>query len=139
MKEEIQRLIAKVCKNWESYKALEQKRKKYAGSDYTNVTTLASDTTDWDNPSLLWLLAYSEDGGYKGSAIQVGITKDGRIMWEYQSHCSCNYFRDSQGEGHDELCVGCDEKPKSYELNMLPKDWEKIALVNLQEILKLKI
>lgn len=136
MKEEIEKLIKEVCKNWDAYKALETKEKDYDSASYTYVTTLAGDRTEWDNPDLLWLLSYSEDGGYDGSGVQVGISKDGRIIWEYQSHCSCNSFEDSEGAGHNELCLGCDEKPKSYELNMLPKDWEKIALVNLQEILK---
>lgn len=135
MEEEIKNLIKKVCEKWDFYKSKEVGEKPYESSDYTAVTTLNGYTTAWDNPNILWLLVNVEGSGYEEYGNQVGLTKDGKIVWEYQSHCSCNGFGDSAGHGDGELCLGCEEKPKRYELNNLPKDWEKIIKVNLEQIL----
>lgn len=135
---EIYKLITRVCKKWDYYKGKEvSEKKEWSGS--TSVETLNGYGTEWDNPDLLWVFSESESegGGYDGSGIQVGLAKDGKFYWEYQSHCSCNEFYDSTGHDvENELCLGCDEKPKSYELSQLPNDWEKIVKVNLEEILK---
>ncbi len=134
MEEDIRALIKKVCKKWDFYKSKEVGEKEsYAHN--TNVKTLNGYNTEWDNPNLLWLLAFSEGGGYDGSGLQVGPSKEGKLYWEYQSHCSCDGFSDSSGHSN-ELCLGCSEKPKSYELFTLPEDWEKIVKVNLEQILK---
>lgn len=128
-----QQLIKKVCKNWDKYKAKEVKDGGYGS---TEVKTLNGTTTSWDNENLLWLMVNIDGGGYEESGNQVGLTKDGKIVWEYQSHCSCDGFADSAStHGDGELCLGCDEKPKSYELSNLPKDWEEIINKNLTEIL----
>lgn len=135
----MKKLIARVCKKWDLYKSKEKGQKPYNTSDYTEVKTLNGYTTSWENPNLLWLLVNIEGGGYEASGNQVGLTKDGKLVWEYQSHCSCDSFEDSKApHGDGELCLGCEEKPKSYELNNLPNDWEKIIKVNLEEILKIK-
>lgn len=134
IEKEIESLIKKVCKKWDYYKSLETVSEK-GYSDYTAINTLNGYTTEWNNPNLLWILSYSDGGRYDGSGLQIGLSKDGKFYWEYQSHCSCNGFSDSSGHG-TELCLGCDEKPKSYELTMLPSDYEKIIKVNLEEILK---
>lgn len=137
MKEEIEKLIKRVCKKWDFYKSKEEKSKE-SYSDYTEVKTLNGYTTAWENPNLLWLLVNIDGGGYDGYGTQIGLTKDGRIMWEYQSHCSCNTFADSSNHGDGELCLGCDKDPKRYELNSVPAEWEKLVKVNLEEILKIK-
>lgn len=130
-------MAAKVLKKWDVYKAMEVAEKVDYHVEAKRVTTLNGQLTEWDNPELLWILSYSEDGGYDGSGMQVGLTKDGKFVWEYQSHCSCYGFSDTKGhDPKNELCLGCEEKPKSHELNMLPAEWEKIVYVNLQEILK---
>ncbi|MDQ3816094.1 MAG: hypothetical protein M3362_00200 [Acidobacteriota bacterium] len=136
MNEEIQGLIKEVIKNWDYYKSKEVKSKEFEFSDNTDVRTVFGDTTAWDNPNLLWLLASINDGGWEGYGSQVGLTKDGRIVWEYQSHCSCDGFGDTSGEGHGELHPGAEMSKKSWELNELPDDWEKIVKVNLELILK---
>lgn len=131
---ETKEMIAKVCENWAMYKAKETKTDDYGT---TLVKTLNGYTTAWENPNLLWLLVEIEDGSYDGSGCQVGLSKEGKLVWEYQSHCSCNGFEDTDGtNGHGELCLGCAKDKKSYALNMLPDEWEKIIKVNLEEILK---
>ncbi len=137
MKEEIEKLIKKVCKKWDFYKSKEIPTKD-SWSEYTQTKTLNGYTSAWDNPSILWLMVNVDGSGYEESGNQVGITKDGRIVWEYQSHCSCNTFGDNAGHGDGELCLGCDIKPNSWELSQLPEEWEKIVKVNLEEILKIK-
>lgn len=137
--QEIDTLKKKVCKKWDFYKSKEQIIE--TGNDWggSEVKTLNGYTTSWNNPNLLWLLVNVDGSGYEESGNQVGINKDGKIVWEYQSHCSCNSFGDtSNPHGDGELCLGCEEKPKSYELSQLPEDWEKIIKVNLEEILKVK-
>lgn len=130
----IQELISKVCKKWDYYKSKEEKTDNYGT---TTVKTLNGYTTSWDNSNLLWLMVNIEGSFYEEWGNQVGLTKNGKIVWEYQSHCSCDDFGDtSSTHGDGELCLGCDEKPKSYELLELPKDWEKIVKANLEEILK---
>jgi hypothetical protein len=137
MKDKIEKLIAKVCKKWDFYKGKEEVIDKVSYPEKTSVKTLFGDQTAWNNPELLWVFVNIEDGGWDGSGIQVGISKDGKIYWQYQSHCSCNDFGDSIG--HDgELCLGCDEKPKSYELNSIPDNWEEVVYGNLETILKVK-
>lgn len=138
MKEAIQELIKKVCEKWDFYKSKEVGSKEYDTASYTNIKTLNGYDTAWDNPNLLWLMVEISDGSYDGSGTQVGLTKDGRIMWEYQSHCSCDCFKDSTLHGDGELCLGCIKDPKSYELQRLSDDWKKIVKVNLEEILKIQ-
>lgn len=141
IKEEIEILIKRVCKKWDFYKSKEEIINDKSGSDWgsSEVKTLNGYTTAWNNPDLIWLLINIDGCCYEESGNQVGLSKNGKIVWEYQSHCSCNSFGDTKGfEGHGELCLGCSEKPKSYELSRLPEDWEKIVKVNLEEILKTK-
>lgn len=133
---EIKELSAKVCKKWQMYKDKETVNKEESWADCSSVRTLNGYETAWDNPDLLWVWVEIQDGSYDGAGLQVGLSRDGKFYWEYQSHCSCDGFGDTSG--HDnELCLGCSEKPKSYELSNLPADWEKIVKVNLEQILSL--
>lgn len=139
MKEKIEKLKSKVLKKWAKYKSMEIVSKPYDTSDYSEVKTLNGYTTAWDNKDILWLLVNIEDGSYDGSGYQVGLNRDGKFVWEYQSHCSCNTFADSVSKNGDgELSLDFDMSKKSFELRELPDDWAKIVKVNLEEILKLK-
>lgn len=136
MKEKIEKLTKRVCKKWDFYKSKEVKDDSGYGG--TNVTTLNGYKTEWDNPNMIWLLVDAHDGGYDGHATQVGLTKEGKFMWEYQSHCSCNSFENSSGFGDGELAIDAEVSKKSYELRDIPEDWAKIIKVNLEEILEKK-
>lgn len=137
MKEEIEELIKRVCERWDFYKSKESSEKgEY--SDNSRTKTLNGYTTAWNNPNLLWLLVDIEEGGYEGSGSQVGLTKDGKLKWEYQSHCSCDDFADTNGYGDGELALDAKDEVKSYELSKLPTEWQKIVKVNLEEILKIQ-
>ncbi len=134
-KEKIEALLAKVSKSFDLYKSLEAKESFCYQYGATTVTTLFGDKTHWDNPNLLWVMVNVDGGGYEEYGNQVGVNRDGKLVWEYQSHCSCNEFEDSSGPvGHGELCLGCDEKAKSYQLDELPDHWEAVVLANLEKI-----
>ena len=129
-----QSIIDEVLKNWGNYKTQEEDVSEPYAEEYTRKKTVWGGITEWDNPNVLWLLLEHENGGYDGSGNQVGLTREGKIVWEYQSHCSCYGFQDSKQ--HDgELCLGCDKDPKRYELNMVPEQWEAIIRYNMEVIL----
>lgn len=135
MEKEIKDLVIEVCKKWDYYKSKEIKRTEFG---VTCVTTLTGKETAWDNPNILWLISEIENGCYDGSGCQVGLTKEGQFVWEFQSHCSCNDFQDSSGKyGDGLLAIDKDLTKKSYELSRIPDDWAKLVLVDLENILKL--
>ena len=87
---------------------------------------------DWDNPNIAWLLATGGGEGYEGWATQIGLTKDGRLVWEYQSHCSCNSFGDSSDKGNEMP----EDTSKIYEFKEVPSDWESEIRENARKIIK---
>jgi hypothetical protein len=136
MEKEIRELIKKVCERWDFYKSKEVREKEYESNENTKVTTLNGYTAYWDNPNILWLLINIRLEGYEEWGNQVGVTKEGNIVWEYQSHCSCNGFFDSTSSG-DELPFNLDSTKKSFNLSELPDEWQKIIKVNLEQILEI--
>jgi len=50
----------------------------------------------WRTTDVFWVNAYQHIESYDASAIQLGITKDGKLVYEYQSHCSCNGWSNSE-------------------------------------------
>lgn len=85
----------------------------------------------WLNPNILFLVTTNNEEGYDGRQTQIGLSKDGRIMWEYQSHCSCNGYELSHEHG-EELEV----TKKTYELESVPLDWENQIRENINKLLQ---
>lgn len=85
----------------------------------------------WANPNILFLITTSNEEGYEGSQTQIGLSKDGRLMWEYQSHCSCNGYETSHEHGKE-----LEVTKKTYELNDVPLDWESQIRENIDKLLK---
>lgn len=134
----IEELIKKVCAKWDYYKSKEVTEREGDKYNASEVRTMNGHLTSWDNPNLLWLMVNVDGGGYEEYGNQVGLTKDGDLVWEYQSHCSCNGFADTKSpHGDGTLCLGCDGGPKNFKLNSLPDEWEKIIKANLEQILGL--
>jgi hypothetical protein len=50
----------------------------------------------WRTTDVFWVNAYQHVESYDASAMQLGITKDGKLVREYQSHCSCNGWSNSE-------------------------------------------
>ena len=114
IKEETQELIDRLVEKWD-----EVKSKEIIGS------------THWSNPNLIWVLVTDREEGYEGSQAQIGITRDGKIVWEYQSHCSCNGYEDTLGIPEEFT----EEDLKSYELEGLTEEWETRVTRNIKEML----
>ena len=86
---------------------------------------------------VLWLYFTSNGEDYEGSQTQIGVKKDGTIMWGYFSHCSCFGYEDYDGEVKE--FVGNPDTFKMYEmtgveqdvLNILNKNFNKIYDENI--------
>lgn len=129
MSQETKQLIEQLTAKWDKIKS------KYVLSkeDYGSGRETLIGKLWWDNPNLIFVLVTDKEEGYDGSQAQIGISKDGKIRWEYQSHCSCYGYEDS-----DEL--GEEFKPelskKSYELREIPLDWENQIRKNIKKLIK---
>lgn len=88
---ETQGLISKVVKNWDSIRSNFMVSK----DDYGSGGTTKIGEIWWDNPKLIWILVTKKEENYEGSQSQVGIAKDGKLYWEFQSHCSCDDYEDT--------------------------------------------
>jgi hypothetical protein len=49
----------------------------------------------WLTSDVLWICIEREEPGYEGGCTQFGITNTGRLCFESQSHCSCNFYEES--------------------------------------------
>lgn len=127
---ETQRLINELLLRWEEVKNSYILKKDEYGSE----REMKIGEIWWDNPNVIWVLVTGNDEGYEGSQTQVGLTKDGRLLWEYQSHCSCNYYEDSS-EIEAEFLTAIQDTKKSYELGSIPLDWETKIAENIKQLL----
>lgn len=130
MKKETKELIDKLVKRWDEIKLKEKIKSKDWGSNFTSPIG----NLFWDNPAVIWVFVTHNPEDYEGSQTQIGITKDGKIMWEYQSHCSCDGYGNSDADSLRELTVE-ELSKKSWELREIPEDWEEIVSKNLEKLL----
>lgn len=123
-------LLDKILSNWakvRDYYFQASKKAEY-GSEFESFIGQIF----WDNPKIVWLYCTNNSEGYGGSQTQIGIKVDGKIVWEYQSHCSCNEYENSDGDGSD---IPEDTK-KTYEFDEVPTDWEAAIRENARKIIK---
>lgn len=125
MKTKTQKLVKWVANNFDAVKNLPKTKEDYVSGIENCIGKFY-----WDNPNLAWVYVAGSEEGYEGSQTQLGISRDGKIKWSYQSHCSCNDYEDENEIGEDFPTT-----EKNYELDRIPEDWEKIVCDN---ILKLK-
>jgi len=126
---ETQKLIQKVVKNWNKIRNnFIVEKAEYGAGGKTKIGEIW-----WDNPNLIWIFVSDKDEGYEGSQSQVGITKDGVLRWEYQSHCSCNSYEDSA----DLPEQFTQDTLKSFEFTFTqpPLDWEQKMQENMKKLL----
>ena len=127
MKKETQALIDEVVKNWDKIQM-----KFFVGkreNEYDELKTPIGEIY-WDNLNLIWVLTTSNGEDYDGSQTQIGINKEGKLKWEYQSHCSCDGYETSHERGED-----FPEMKQRYELNDIPQDWEEKITENIKKLL----
>lgn len=89
----------------------------------------------WTIPEeVLWLYA-TQDGedSYDGSETQVGVKKDGTVVWGYFSHCSCYGYEGYAGDYKELSEENLVHTQKIYELTKV--DSEVLSLI--KERLKL--
>lgn len=120
MNEELKSLITEVVARWSELKEVHKPEPLW-----------------WNNPNLIWVYVSDNEEDYEGSQEQVGLDKDGVLRWEFQSHCSCNYYEDTDGLPVEfPLAQSMVEvTKKSFRLNDIPEDWESIVKENLKKIL----
>lgn len=128
MNKQTQNLIDEVVKNWDSIKTKQVIKKEDYGSGFESPIG----NIYWDNPKLIFVLVTNNQEDYEGSQTQIGITKERKLRWEYQSHCSCNGYEDSSDAGAEFPPL----EKKSYELDGVPLDWEEKIAENIKKILK---
>ena len=126
--QETKELITELVSNWDKVKSsMVLKQEDYGAGKETRIGKLW-----WDNTDLIFVLVTDKEEGYEGSQAQIGISKEGGIRWEYQSHCSCNDYEDSSGTG---IGAEFDLTKKSYELASIPLDWEEQIRNNIKKLL----
>jgi hypothetical protein len=122
-------LISRAVEQWKQLKAKTSPDKR---ESYSTSFTHPLGVAHWDNPNLLWLYITSNEESYEGSQTQIGLTRDGKLRWEFQSHCSCDGYEDSAGNGEEMP----EDSKKSYEFMEVPKEWEIIIQANLEKLLQ---
>lgn len=50
----------------------------------------------WRTPDVFWVNAYEYVESYEASALQIGIARNGDVVYETQSHCSCMGWSNSE-------------------------------------------
>lgn len=122
---ETEQLIEKAVKNWNKI----QEKCFPIRDEYADMSTPIGDL-HWQNKNLLWVFLTDNEEGYEGSQTQLGLNREGKIMWEYQSHCSCNGYETSHEHGAE---FGATKK--TYQLEEIPIDWESKVRENIEKLL----
>jgi len=89
----------------------------------------------WNKPvEILWLYSTSREEDYEGSQTQIGIKKDGTIVWGFFSHCSCYGYEDYEGDYKE--FEDKEETFKSYEMEEVDKNILDIIKARIKEMSK---
>lgn len=126
MKEETLKLLEDLKNNWRKARDIQNRDvlKRDYGSGFTTVNGVFS----WDIKNLVLLCDFVEGDSYEEYGSIVGLSEDGRLFWEYDSHCSCNEFGDSDAATSELSESQLTNTLKTFELESIPEDWEnKIA------------
>ena len=87
----------------------------------------------WGIPQeVIWLYSTSRTEDYEGSQTQIGIDKEGKLMWGYFSHCSCYGYEDYNGDYKE--FEDNEDTFKMYEMNEVPKEILIILKGRIKEI-----
>lgn len=129
LSQETQKLINQIVERWDEVRAsFVLSKEEYGTECETRIGHIW-----WDNPNLIWILVTNKKEGYEGSQSQVGLAKDGTLRWEYQSHCSCNDYTNTNDlpEQFTESTL------KSFDFTYTepPLSWEKEMRENMEKIL----
>ncbi len=134
MQEKTKNLISQLLPKWEEARSL-QNRDIGKIDDYATQFSTINGTFSWNNSSLVMLADFVKGACYEEYGSIVGLSKDGKIMWEYQSHCSCNGFDNSSSADGEVRAEDLKPEKKKFELNSLPDDWEEKIQDSMQLLL----
>lgn len=125
-------LLDEVVKNWDKIK--EENFPFKNSEEYCSEFESSIGKIWWNSPHLVWIFATNKEESYEGSQSQVGVTKEGKLMWQYQSHCSCNGYEDTTelGEQFTEKTL----KEFDFTYTEPPLDWEVKMRNNMKLLLK---
>jgi hypothetical protein len=96
---------------------------RYSGNQIT-MPNLNGQNLLWRTPDVFWVNAYEYVESYEASAIQIGISREGKLVWESQGHCSCNGWSNSKLE-ETKTFVTFKEL-----LDTVPRDYDHQAITN---------
>jgi hypothetical protein len=99
MKREIQYVVKHFLEMQEHLNELsesdEDSNLRYSEKKLT-IPNLNGQNLLWRTKEVFWVSAYERVESYEGSAIQIGISQDGKLVWEAQGHCSCYGWHNSE-------------------------------------------
>lgn len=129
LQKETQSLLKKVVRKFDKIRAGFVTKKEEYGSESDSLIGHIW----WDNHELVWIFATDKEEGYEGSQSQVGVDCDGKLRWEYQSHCSCNSYEDTNGLP----AQFTQDTLKSFDFTYTepPLDWEVKMQENMKKLL----
>lgn len=121
----------KIIDYWSSYK------NKFNKNDYYKGDNPVIGNLYWIVPNeVIWIYTTNREEGYDGSQTQIGIKKDGTIVWGYFSHCSCYGYEEYGGEFEELSEDNLIHTEKYYEISDVPIDILKIIKNRIKEISK---
>jgi len=85
---------------------------------------------------VIWLYATNNEEDYEGSQTQIGIKKDGTIVWGYFSHCSCYGYEDYKGEIEELTEENLIHTQKTYELENVDNNILNIIKSRIEEMIQ---
>ena len=125
----------KIVEYWSSYKHKFNPKGKY---EWNPTSEILGNVLHWTLPEeVLWLYATNNSEGYDGSQTQIGVTKEGKVVWGYFSHCSCYGYEDYKGEFKELNEDNLIHTEKYYEMENIEKEVLVILKDRLKQISKI--
>lgn len=134
LKPETKEVLERLTANWQKARDIQNRAVLGRKSIYDTIVETVNGTFSWNNQSMVMLCDFIDGGGYESYGSIVGLRNDGVLVWEYQSHCSCNDFGDSTQA--NELLIEDTLSKKSCELNSIPDDWEDKIYASAKKLLE---
>ena len=126
------KLTKKFVSYFEKYKAIYNHPEKDC-YDLSNKPIPIVGTLIWNKPiDVLWLYATGNEEDYEGSQTQIGIKKDGTVVWGYFSHCSCYGYENYEGDYKE--FEDKEDTFKMYEMEGVDKAILAIIQARIKEI-----
>lgn len=117
---------------WDCYKS------KFNPKGRCTESNILGHVLHWTIPKeVLWLYATNNEEDYEGSQTQIGIKKDGTVVWGFFSHCSCYGYEEYEGEFEELKEDNLIHTEKYYEMKNVDKEILKILKERLKQISKI--